>query len=207
MFTMRILNIITILSAVALSAQAQPEKPFLVFSTYFGGDRQDVATAVTTDAAGATYIAGETQSRNFPGKPLPGSTPIAVNNGFVAKFGPDGKQALWSFQIGGASATRANAMALDPAGNLWVTGRTGSRDFPLLNPVQDKMTGLNINFLMKLSPDGKLLFSTLFGGERNDEANAIAIDPAGSVYIGGRTSSTTFPLKNPLHSTPAGGDA
>ena len=187
-------------------AQSIPDKPLLVFSTYLGGDRDDVATAVATDSDGATYVAGETTSKNFPAKTLNNTVVSAVNNAFVTKYSAEGK-VVWSLMIGGASATRPNAIARDGNGNLWITGRTGARDFPLLNPVQDKHTGLNIAFLMKLSPEGKLLFSTYLGGERNDEANAIAIDPSGSVYIAGRTNSTTFPLKNAFNKQAAGGDA
>lgn len=196
-----------LLSAALLPAQTEPANPFIAFSTVFGGDRDDIATAVATDSAGNTYIAGETLSKNFAAKPVVGPAPESVNNGFVTKLGPDGREALWSVLIGGASATRPNAIALDGEGNLWVTGRTGARNFPLLNPVQDKQTGLNIAFLVKLSPEGKLLYSTYLGGERNDEANAIAIDTENNVYIAGRTNSTTFPAKNALRSYSGGGDA
>jgi hypothetical protein len=133
--------------------------------------------------------------------------PQAVNNAYLAKLSADGKEFKWNFEFGGDSATRPNAVAIDPSGNVWVTGRTGARNFPLLNPVQDKQTGLNIAFLVKVSPEGKLLFSTFLGGERNDEPNAIAIDRHGNVYIGGRTNSSTFPVKNPLAGKYGGGDA
>lgn len=62
----------------------------------------------------------------------------------------------------------------------------------------------NIAFLMKFDATGKLLFSTLLGGERNDEPNAIGLDSQGNIYIAGRTNSTTFPTKNALHGTAPG---
>ena len=190
----------------AFAAAQTPAKPLVVYSTYIGGSADDYATAVATDADGNAYVAGETLSRNLATKPLTGAMPLAVNNGFVGRLAADGKEYKWLFAFGGDSATRPNAMAIDPAGNIWVTGRTGARNFPLLNPVQDKHTGLNIVFLMKLSPEGKLLFSTFLGGERNDEANAMAIDKDGNVYIAGRVGSSAFPVKRPIAGKYGGGD-
>jgi hypothetical protein len=179
----------------------------LLSSSYFGGGRNDVITAVAADSAGHTYLAGETQSKDLPGKPVTGSMPAAVNSGFVAKMKPGGEEAVWAVIAGGDSNTRINAMTVDASGNVFVTGRTGSRNFPLMQAVQTNHGGLNIGFLMKLDPEGKLLFSTFLGGERNDEPNAIALDSRGNIYIAGRTNSSAFPLKNALHSTAAGGDA
>ncbi|MDP4424704.1 SBBP repeat-containing protein, partial [Escherichia coli] len=79
-----------------------------------------------------------------------------------------------------------HAIALDKAGNVWIAGTTGGRDFPLVNPVQSKQTGLNICFLMQLNPEGKILFSTYFGGNRNEEGLAVATDSEGNAYLAGR---------------------
>jgi hypothetical protein len=201
------IGILLLLLAAAGVAQ-EPTAPLLVYSGYFGGDRNEFGTAAATGVDGQTYIAGETLSRNFSAKPLTGTAPAATNNGFVCKLNATGNEMAWCVLIGGDSATRPNAIAADADGNVYVTGRTGSRNFPLKNPVQDKHTGLNIAFLMKLSPEGELLFSTLFGGERNDEPNAIALDSQGNILIAGRTNSTTFPVQNAFQpNTGGGGDA
>jgi hypothetical protein len=191
----------------ALAAAQTPANPLVEYSTYIGGSGDDYATAVATAPDGSTYVAGESYSRNIAPKTLLDMTLRASSNAFVARLTPDGKQFQWNYAFGGDSATRANAIAIDPSGNVWITGRTGARNFPLLNPVQDKHAGLNIAFLMKLSPEGKLLFSTFLGGERNDEPNAIAIDRDGNVYIAGRVGSTTFPTKRPIPGQYGGGDA
>ena len=105
---------------------------------------------------GKTYIAGESLSSNFPAKALTGAPAVtATNNGFVAKIAPDGQKIIWNYFLGGDGNTRPNALALDPDGNIWITGRTGSRNFPLLNAVQTKQTGLNIAFLTSSAPTAK----------------------------------------------------
>ena len=192
-----------------LAAPLFPAPPLLVFSTYHGGNRNDQATAVAVDPSGHTFLAGLTESRDFPATPLgPPANISATTNAFLTKLSPDGAGVVWSHLIGGSSQTRINAAATDAGGNVYITGRTGARNFPLLHAVQTTLPGLNIAFLMKFDPDGNLLFSTLLGGERNDEPNAIALDSQGNMYIAGRTNSTTFPTANALHAqAPGGGDA
>jgi hypothetical protein len=195
-----------IVCACVLTAAAADDKR-LVFSTYHGGDRNDDALSVAVSREGFIYVTGETESRDLNATPL-GGKPLtaAVFKGYLTKYAPNGKEIVWRYLIGGTANTVPQALALDPAGNVWVCGTTGARDLPLVNPVQATQTGLNIAFLMKFSPDGKLLFSTLFGGDRNDSAQAIATDSKGSVYIAGRATSTKLPVKNALQpSMSAGG--
>ena len=130
---------------------------------------------------------------------------FAVSKAYLTKYSPDGKDILWSHIIGGSSNTRANAVTVDRAGNVYIAGTTGATDFPLMNAVQSKQTGLNIAFLMKFDADGKLLFSTYLGGNRNEEGLAVAVDSNFNIYLAGRASSTDFPVKNALQPQQAGG--
>jgi hypothetical protein len=199
-------TLILLCAAAAVSAQTPQDDKRLVFSTYLGGDRTDDAVAVAVDQQGHTFVAGKTDSRDFSGKGFGNiNLNFAVSKAYLTKYSPDGKEILWSHIFGGSSNTRANAVAVDRAGNVYVAGTTGARDFPLVNPVQDKQTGLNIAFLMKFDPDGKLLFSTYLGGDRNEEGLAVAVDSQSNIYLAGRASSTNFPVKNALQSTMAGG--
>lgn len=190
----------------ALCAQTAPGDKRLVFSTYQGGDRNDDAVAVAVDQTGSIYVAGETESRDLQATPV-GGKPLtsAVFKGYLTRYSPGGKEVMWRALIGGSANTVPRAVALDKGGNVYVAGTTGARDLPLLNPVQDKQTGLNIAFLMKFNPEGKLLFSTYFGGDRNEEGQALAIDSQGNIYLGGRATSTNMPIKNALQTTLAGG--
>ena len=192
--------------ATALYAQTPQDDKRLIFSTYLGGDRTDDAVSVAVDQHGQTYVAGRTDSRDFSGKGFGDiNLNFAVPKAYLTKYSADGKQILWSHIIGGSSNTRANAVAVDRLGNVYLAGTTGARDFPLMKPVQDKQTGLNIAFLMKFDSDGKLLFSTYLGGDRNEEGLAIAVDSQFNIYLAGRASSTNFPVKNALQPQMAGG--
>ncbi|HYP05286.1 MAG TPA: SBBP repeat-containing protein [Bryobacteraceae bacterium] len=192
-------------SAAVVWAQEQHEKR-LVFSTYQGGDRNDDAVSAAVDADGFIYVAGESESRDLPGTPV-GGKPLtsAVFKGYLTKYAPDGKKVMWRALIGGSSNTVPHAVAVDKSGNVYVAGTTGARDFPLKNPVQDKQTGLNICFLMKFDGAGELLFSTYFGGDRNEEGLALAIDSQGAMYLAGRATSTNLPVKNALQPAIGGG--
>lgn len=194
------------LMAVALAAQTPQDDKRLIFSTYLGGNRTEDAAAVAVDEAGNTYVAGKTDSGDFRGKGFGGiNLNFAVSKAFLTKYSPDGKQILWSHIIGGSSNTRANAVAVDRMGNVYLAGTTGARDFPLKNPVQDKQTGLNIAFLTKFDSEGVLQFSTYLGGDRNEEGLAVAVDSQMNIYLAGRASSSNFPVKNAMQPQMAGG--
>jgi len=197
---------IYLLLAFGLSAQAPKDDPRLVFSTFHGGDRNDDANGVAVDANGFIYVTGETESRDLNATPV-GGKPLtsAVFKGYLTKYAPGGKAILWRLLIGGSSNTVPRAIALDAQGNVYVAGTTGARDLPLVKPVQSVQTGLNIAFLMKFDPEGKLQFSTYFGGERNEEGQALAIDSQGNIYLAGRATSTKLPVKNALQPALAGG--
>ncbi len=180
--------------------------PVLVYSTYLGGNRADAVTGMAVDKDGAVYVTGETVSIDFPVKGT-NLTPYqgAVNYGFIAKFAPNGGSLIYSTIIGGASNTTPTKIAVDDEGNAYVTGITGARNFPLVNPVQSNNPGLNIGFVLKLNAKGDaLIFSTLHGGERNDRFNAIAIDKQKNIYVTGAVTSTTFPLVNAWQTKPGG---
>lgn len=196
--------ILLALLAAMLAAQTSDQR--LVFSTYHGGDRNDDAVSAAVDGAGFLYVTGETESRDLKADPV-GGKPLtsAVFKAYLTKYAPGGKEVVWRKLIGGTANTVTHAVALDRDGAVFVAGTTGARDLPLVNPVQDKQTGLNIAFLMKFSPSGELLFSTYFGGDRNEEGLALAVDSQNSVYLAGRASSSNLPVKNALQAQMAGG--
>lgn len=197
--------LLTVLAATLCAQAPYPDKR-LVFSTYHGGDRNDDAVSAVVDPSGFIYVTGETESRDLKADPV-GGKPLtsAVFKAYLTKYAPGGKEIVWRKLIGGSSNTVTHAVALDPSGAVFVAGTTGARDLPLVNPVQDRQTGLNIAFLMKFSPTGELVFSTYFGGDRNEEGLALAVDSQGSVYLAGRASSTNIPVKNALQPQMAGG--
>jgi uncharacterized repeat protein (TIGR01451 family) len=180
----------------------------LLFSTYLGGSSYDVANGIALDSAGNAYITGFTYSTDFPTLNPIQPTNHGVSDAFVIKIKADGSALFFSTYLGGASYEQASGIALDSAGNAYITGFTYSTDFPTLNPLQPTNHGFYDAFVTKMKVDGSaLLFATYLGGAGSDIANGIALDSAGNAYITGYTNSTDFPTLNPLQSTNHGYDA
>jgi hypothetical protein len=178
----------------------------LVYSTYLGGSGADGATGIALDTAGNAYVAGNTDSSDFPTKnPL---QPAYAGGGdaFVAKINPSGSALVYSTFLGGKSGDQGSGVAVDSAGNAYITGSTTSANFPLAGSLQKQGKGRIDAFVSKLNPSGSaFVYSTLLGGSDDDSATAIAVDIAGNAYITGFTFSTDFPTMNPLQATNRGG--
>jgi hypothetical protein len=175
----------------------------LVFSSYLGGQEWDEATGVATDRDQNTYVTGFTLSEDFPrvGAGTRGHT--AIVDAFVTKVAADGSRIEWSTQIGGVDMDMANAVTVDPDGNVYVVGRTGSPDFPTRNGLQNRLRGQDCTgkpchdaFVVKLSATGTIQWSTLLGGTLNEEAVSVAVDDDSAVYVAGLTDSPDLPVRN-----------
>jgi hypothetical protein len=184
--------------------------PVFVYSTRLGGGDDDDGWAIAADSAGNVYVTGDTNSTDFP-------TAKAVRRGyagstdvFVSKLSADGSRLLYSTYIGGSDADVGYGIAVDPAGNAYVTGDTSSTDFPTVKPLQAALAspGSPDIFVAKLSPDGsRLLYSTYIGGDHGERGNGIAVDAGGNACVAGYTNSTNFPTSNPFQASFAGGQA
>lgn len=180
--------------------------PDYVFSTYLGGGLFDSVTSSATDSQGNTFLAGWTESSDFP--VLSGYQSAAGGriDGFIAKLSPTG-QLLFATFLGGSGEDRIQSIALDYAGSIIVAGFTASTNFPVHLPVMGALSGGRDAFVTKLNASGtQLQFSTYFGGTSHDMAWAVAVDPNGFFVIGGETSSS-IPLTAPLSGCLGGGDA
>jgi hypothetical protein len=175
--------------------------PVLVYSTYLGGNGDEQLSGIAVDSVGSVYLAGYTDSTDFPltvlGSPSPGATHV-----FVAKLDSTGSSLVYADYIGGNSQDYGYALVLDRANDVYVTGSTASSDFPLVNPYQSSYPGSFNAFLSKVSADGSsLLYSTYLGGNGSDLPAGIVIDSFGSVLVGGNTTSTNFPMANAYQAT------
>ena len=152
---------------------------------------------IAADGGGNAYVAGLTQSSNFPlVNPLP--SPPLTNPGppraFVLKLGPNGAL-LYSSFVGGSSSDTISAIAADPAGNIYLAGRTFSPDFPIKNAIQPRPPSSFPAFVTKIKADGSdYVYSTYFGGSNDDPILAIAADAAGKTYLAGSTISGNLPV-------------
>jgi hypothetical protein len=170
--------------------------PVLSYSSYLGGALDDSGLAVAVDAAGNSYLAGQTDSLDFP--LTPGAAQPANAGGtdvFVAKVGPSGAPLLFATYIGGSSADTGNGIAVGAGGTVFVAGETVSADFPTTaGALQPAMPGRRAGFIVKLSASGgALVYSTYLGGSATARCNGLAVDASGNAYVVGRTDSTDFP--------------
>ncbi|MDX6611404.1 MAG: hypothetical protein QOD75_590 [Blastocatellia bacterium] len=189
----------------AFVTKLNPAGTALVYSTYLGGSDNDIGNEITVDSGGNAHVTGVVRSTNFPTANAFQSTLKGSSDAFVTKLNSAGTALVYSTYLGGTSDESANGIALDSSGNACVAGGTSSTDFPTVNPTQASGTGTEI-FVTKFNAAGSALtYSTYFGSSGSETALAVALDSANSMYLTGRTTSTTYPTLNPVQSTNAGG--
>jgi hypothetical protein len=199
----------------AFLARIDP-KGALVYFAYLGGNCGEVGYGIAADAAGNAYVTGATCSIDFPlvrafqsnygdGVPSGGHSGHAYDMAFVAKVNPAGDSLLYSTYLGGTLSTFGgpfvadigNAIAMDAAGNVYVTGQTNSVDFPtkggnVFVPKNWGYAAFVTKFDMSLSGADSVVYSTLYSGD-DTIGWGIAVDSAGNAYITGNTTSPSLP--------------
>jgi hypothetical protein len=190
----------------AFAAKLDPTGAALVYSTYLGGSRDEYGLAIAADSSGNAYIAGSTTSIDFPTVNAIQAelgrcsyTNYACRDAFVVKLNASGLM-LYSTYLGGTRHEQANGIAADAAGNAYITGITGSTDFPTAQAFQPSSgdradCGGNCGdaFAAKLNPSGRLSYSTYLGGSGIDSGSAIAVDAGGNAYVTGAAGAADFP--------------
>ncbi len=176
----------------------------IVYSTFLGGNSSEVGFDIAVDVAGNVYVAGVTQSTNFPlANALQPNHGGAIDDAFVVKINPAGSALVYSTYLGGSGDEAVlGGIAVDQKGAAYVTGVTNSTNFPTANPFQPNSGGGFDAFVAKLNPSGSALeYSTYLGGNANDGASEVVPDGAGNAYVSGGTSSANFPLARSLQSS------
>lgn len=176
----------------------------LVYATLLGGSDVDQAAGVAADGSGAAYVVGHTKSADLPATTLQTSNPSDEDRTavFIAKVAPNGGSLEFATYLGGSLDDRAGGVALGPDGDVYVTGSTGSPDFPAgrtspfgAEPFQSDLNGRAADaFVARLAPDGSLLvYATYLGGSDSDAGKRIEVLADGSAIIAGSTDSRDFP--------------
>ncbi len=193
-----------------------PEGTKLEYATYLGGKNNDSANAIALDSKGCVYVAGSTQSKDFPMKETLGGTAASgydqtsngLTDGFIVKLSSDGERVEASSYIGGSENDYILSLQLSNDERLYATGSTRSTDFPTEETVGGRtapgydhkyngggeFSGGDV-FVIKLNAKcNKLYFSTFLGGSDGDVAKDLAVDSAGNAYVTGFTHSRNFPV-------------
>jgi hypothetical protein len=169
--------------------------PVLSYGTYLGGSGLSAVSGVAVDSSGSLYVTGWTEAIDFHiVVPVQPSNAGGVD-AFVAKLNPAGSGLVYATYIGGRGDDRGAAIAVDGAGQAYVTGSTASANFPLAAPITSALGGGRDAFALKLNAIGNtLIYSTYLGGASTDAGTAIAADSSGDAYIAGDTQSSNFPI-------------
>lgn len=178
----------------------------LVWSTYFGGSADDIATSITTDSLGNYYVVGQTNSNDFP---TYSNNPIAFfdstyndgNDGFLAKFNNLGEEQLITY-YGGEDWDYFSDIFIDNNQLIFVTGSSSSDNIPFANPnmsniyIQEYNNGDTDGILLALNEDLELVWSSYFGGSTYDGITSLTITNNNKLFIVGPTySNSNFPIK------------
>jgi len=202
----------------AFVSKLNPAGTALVYSTYLGGGGNDSGNAIAVDAAGDAYVTGATASSNFPTKNAyqgaygPGTNSM---DAFVTEVGPGGNTLLYSTYLGGSNIDKGYGIAVDSAGNAYVTGlgnpgQNGYPGFPTTSVAPSTCYATSADaFVAKIntraSGGASLAYSTCVGGTSYEEVHAIAVDATGNAYVTGLTQSSNFPAVNAAQSSYGGG--
>lgn len=208
MKTLFIIALITALTGGAVTTNVMGAALITVTSaSYMGGENHDTAQGVSEDGDCA-YIIGSTVSSNFPTTgPYQSSITRWTNDDvFVTKTGSTGSTLVYSTYLGGTNRDQGFAIVADTDGTAYITGRTNSDNFPVVNAVQSSRAGGYDAFATKLSSSGSTLsFSTYHGGSADETGYAADLDPVlKRMFIAGTTESWDFPTSNCLQSTIGG---
>lgn len=166
----------------------------LRYSTYVGGSGEDSGQGIALARNGDIAIAGVTASTDFPVDRAVQATSGGLDDAFIARFTRETPALVYSTYLGGSGSDEARDIALDPIGNIYITGVTDSPNFPTEQPVQPAKSADTDAFITRLNANGASLgFSTYLGGGGPDEGYDIVVDSANRTLVTGRTRSEDFP--------------
>jgi hypothetical protein len=191
----------------AFVAKVDADMSHLLFMTAYGDTGGVTPSSIAVDADGRVVIAGTTTSRNLP-RSEGQSGPAGYQDGFVARFDPDGAQLEFARFVGGSSADSVNGVAISADGDIYVAGTTISQDFPVTENALQPQNGARVaaSFITVIGADGNLKYSTYFSGSERDAINSILL-AGDKLYLGGYFLSLDFPgreLLDPIDPPSAG---
>jgi hypothetical protein len=192
-----------VLFATALAAQT----PTPIFSTFLGVADCD---GIALGANGDVYLACHSPSNHLSIDAKPPKPPAFEDDldAYVLRLNPKSGKLIYATRVGGSAYDEASRIKVDKDGFAYVVGFTKSHDFPATaNALQTRFGGGDSDaFLLKVAPNGQIVYATFIGGNGADQGDALALDDKGDVYVGGTTWSNDFPGQSTARMT-SNGDA
>ncbi|MHA1927901.1 MAG: SBBP repeat-containing protein [Candidatus Thorarchaeota archaeon] len=170
-----------------------PDLNTIVYASYFGGESYDYVEAMSIDTEGDIYLAGSTNSLDFP-VTHDYSVNKSTRDAFIMKVDPSDGTPIYSIRLGGSDDDGIQDIDLDEDADLYVTGSTHSSDFYLHNPFDSTLNGTIDGFLASFQPNGSIVHSSYFGGSEQDYGYGIKVGTNNLVHIAGGTGSDDFPI-------------
>jgi PKD repeat protein len=181
----------------------------LIYSSFIGGNQYDEIWSLVSDTSGYLYAVGSTASYNFPTSSGAYHTSNAggAYDGYVTKFNLACTGIIYSTYLGGDGQDLGIGAAVMPNGDLIISGRTFSTNFPVTSGAyQTYRSGTNDGYISKLNSTGtSLVYSTLIGGSSGEYTYFTRLDASGNLYMFGYTGSSNFPTTSGAYQTYAGG--
>jgi hypothetical protein len=185
-----------------LSADGQS----VLFSTYLGGNGEDGGGNVAITSKNEIICVGVTESQDLPTVAALFPEFLGGQDGFIYKFSENGQNLEYCTYFGGLASDQRMRVSIDHDDMIYLSGNTGSVDFPIKNAAQSTKNPNFDAFISKISPDGQeIIFSTFFGGSGPDYGFGIDIDEEGIVYSVGATGSHDLQLESPFQTGFSGG--
>jgi len=196
---------------------SQPQARQLEFSTFLGGSGEEVSGGLALDQAGDLYWVGISESPDFPNSTAGVNSAGTDFDTFLVKVDPRSKTIIYSTLIGGSADDGLRGVLVDNQGYVYVTGGTGSPDFPLVEPIYSEYKGgvapeqdyswygPGDGLVGKYDPEGHMIFSTLLNGSGPEFVTGLALDSAGNLVVVGGTRSTDLAPVNAFQASNLGG--
>ena len=176
---------------------SQIESYYPAFSSFLGGSN-DEATRDLEIFEDVAYIVGQTESSNFPAGSAPNSAyKGGISDGFISKINLIQNSREWSICVGGSGTDKIYAVDVASNGYICIAGETTSANFPIIDGIQQSISGGYDAFVLLMTPEGGIVWSTFLGGSGTDKALALAFDSEDNIIVVGETISSNFPILNP----------
>ncbi|MDC1161897.1 SBBP repeat-containing protein [Tenacibaculum sp.] len=170
----------------------------MLTSTYLGGSGDDIGFAIALDSIGQLYVAGTTNSSNFPIKNAIQEENKGEDDAFLAVIDPTRSVIKFASYFGGEKSERLYNIDLNSSGDVFMMGVTNSSSYPTTGGAfQPDFGGVRDAFVTRINLQKRnVVYSTYLGGENNDDPRNLAVDEKGNIFIVGYTGSKNFPTVN-----------